>query len=188
MKKILVTYATKKELVQINWPTAEAGYVLTGIGKTKSAFHIANLINSIHPDLVLNVGSAGTFTRNVGDIFVCRHFIDRDIKKVCDFDDFQLEHEIELSAEHLDFLPQCLFENEGTCNTGDSFMTKGEALAGDVIDMEAYAQAFACRELNTPFIAVKYVTDIIGQNSKVVWEDRLKEATEALYNYLNQPK
>jgi adenosylhomocysteine nucleosidase len=186
MKKILVTYATKPELVQIDWQAAEIGYVQTGIGKAKSAFHVTNLINKIQPDMVLNIGSAGTFTRKVGDIFVCRHFIDRDMKKVCDFDDFQLEHEIELPIERLDFLPQCLFEHEGTCNTGDSFLTKGEAMEGDIIDMEAYAQAFVCRELHIPFVSVKYVTDIIGQNSKMAWENKLKDAREALSDFLNR--
>ena len=33
----------------------------------------------------------------------------------------------------------------GTCNTGDSFLTELTHVSGDVVDMEAYAQAFVCR-------------------------------------------
>ena len=46
--------------------------------------------------------------------------------------------------------------------------------------MEAYAQAWVCRTKNTPFIAVKYVTDIIGQNSVKHWEDKLADARKGL--------
>ena len=41
-----------------------------------------HLIKEVQPDLVLNIGSAGTVNHQVGDIFVCRKFIDRDMQKV----------------------------------------------------------------------------------------------------------
>ena len=50
--------------------------------------------------------------------------------------------------------------------------------------MEAYAQALVCRAKNTPFIAVKYVTDIIGQNSVKHWEDKLADARKGLGEFL----
>ena len=46
--------------------------------------------------------------------------------------------------------------------------------------MEAYTQAFVCRAKNVPFIAVKYVTDIIGQNSVKHWEDKIVDARREL--------
>jgi adenosylhomocysteine nucleosidase len=33
------------------------------------------------------------------------------------------------------------------------------------------------------FVAVKYVTDIIGQNSREVWLDKLRDAREALKKF-----
>ena len=54
---------------------------------------------------------------------------------------------------------------------------------GDVVDMEAYAQAQVCRELGIPFLAVKYVTDIVGQNSVKHWEDKLADARRDLTAY-----
>ena len=54
------------------------------------------------------------------------------------------------------------------------------------MDMEAYAQAFVCRELNVPFLSVKYVTDIIGQNSVQHWEDKLSDARLGLSAWFSQ--
>ena len=85
MLKILVTYAVQGEFVELKWPDIEPYYVRTGIGKVKSAFHLAEAIRQVQPDLVLNIGSAGTVNHQVGDIFVCRKFIDRDMQKMKEF-------------------------------------------------------------------------------------------------------
>ena len=76
MLKILVTYAVQGEFAEIKWPDAEVYYVRTGIGKVKAAFHLAEAIRQVEPDIVINMGTAGTIHHKVGDIFVCRHFID----------------------------------------------------------------------------------------------------------------
>ena len=70
-------------------------------------------------------------------------------------------------------------------DTGDGFLTELTHINGDVVDMEAYAQAFVCRSKEIPFISVKYVTDIIGQNSVKHWEDKLADARQGLSDYFN---
>ena len=93
---------------------------------------------------------------------------------------FDMECEID-SAALLAQKGYCLhWQREGVCNTGDTFLTELSDVKGDVVDMEAYAQAWVCRTKNTPFIAVKYVTDIIGQNSVKHWEDKLADARKGL--------
>ena len=181
MKRIIVTYATTKELVELDWEDIQVAYLRTGVGKTKSAYYLSQAIDNLKPDVVINVGTAGTESHAVGDIFVCHHFLDRDMKKLANYG---IEFEIDLPAIP-DFLPECLKRQEGTCNTGDTFVTGAENLSEDVIDMEAYAQAFVCQSKNTPFIAVKCITDIIGQNSVEIWEDGITKASKALYRYLN---
>ena len=84
MLKILVTYAVQGEFVELKWPDIEPYYIRTGIGKGKSAFHLAEAIRQVQPDLVLNIGSAGTVNHQVGDIFVCRKFVDRDMQKMAE--------------------------------------------------------------------------------------------------------
>lgn len=185
MLKILVTYAVQGEFVEIKWAGAELYYIRTGIGKVKSAFHLAEAIRQVQPDLVLNIGSAGTVGHRVGDIFVCRKFVDRDMQKI---KGLGLESEID-SSTLLEAKGYCMhWTEEGICNTGDGFLTELTDVCGDVVDMEAYAQAFVCQAKEIPFVAVKYVTDIIGQNSVKHWEDKLADARQGLSNYLNVQK
>ena len=186
--KILVTYAVQGEFTELKFPgligeeEVQVGYLRTGIGKVKSAFYLTEAINRAQPDLVVNVGTAGTVLHQVGDIFVCRHFVDRDMQKLAGLG---IECEID-SAALLEAKGYCRHWTEnGTCNTGDSFLTELTHVSGDVVDMEAYAQAFVCRAKEIPFISVKYVTDIIGQNSVKHWEDKLADARQGLSNYLN---
>lgn len=181
--RILVTYALQSEFTELKFPgligeeEVHVGYLRTGVGKVKSAYYVAEVINQGQPDLVINVGTAGSIDRQVGDILVCRHFIDRDMQKHADG---SVEYEIDSSAL-LAEKGYCMhWTGEGICNTGDSFLTKLSEVTGDVVDMEAYAQAFVCRAKNVPFIAVKYVTDIIGQNSVKHWEGKLADARKEL--------
>lgn len=181
--KILVTYAVQGEFTELRFPgmrgdeEVQVGYLRTGIGKVKSAFYLTEAITHGQPDLVINIGTAGTIHRQVGEVLVCRRFVDRDMQKLVDLG---MEYEID-SAALLAEKGYCLhWQGGGVCNTGDSFLTELGDVQGDVVDMEAYAQAFVCRSKNVPFISVKYVTDIIGQNSVKHWEDKLADARKGL--------
>ncbi len=181
MKKILVTYAVQDEFVPITVNGCEMRYIHTGIGKTRSAMNLTKALCEDLPDLVLNMGTSGSHKHSVGDIFVCRRFIDRDYETV------RLpgiDYEIDLTVIHQETqtLQHWLSANGsvGTCNTGDSFVTEITSMDGDVVDMEAFAQAVVCQEFQIPFISVKYITDIIGQNSVKHWEDKLSDARKGL--------
>lgn len=187
--RILVTYAVQGEFTELKFPgligeeEVQIGYLRTGVGKVKSAFYLSEAINHGQPDLVVNVGTAGSIHHQVGDVFVCRHFVDRDMQKLVDLG---MEYEID-STDLLAKRGYCLhWKGEGICNTGDTFLTELSDVKGDVVDMEAYAQAFVCRTKNIPFIAVKYVTDIIGQNSVKHWEDKLADARKELSEYFEK--
>lgn len=187
--RILVTYAVQNEFTELKFPgligedEVQIGYLRTGIGKVKSAFYLSEAINHGQPDLVVNVGTVGTVRHQIGDIFVCRHFIDRDMQKLVEF---EVEYEIDSS----DLLAQkgyCLhWQGDGVCNTGDAFLTDLADVKGDVVDMEAYAQALVCRAKNVPFIAVKCVTNIIGQNSMKHLGDKLADARKGLSEFFEK--
>ena len=187
--KILVTYAVQGEFTELKFPgligeeEVHIGYIRTGVGKVKSAYYVSEVLNQAKPDLVINVGTAGSIDCQVGDILVCRHFIDRDMQKLANMG---LEYEIDSSAL-LAEKGYCMhWAGEGICNTGDTFLTELSDVKGDVVDMEAFAQAFVCRVKNVPFIAVKYVTDIIGQNSVKHCEDKLADARKGLGEFFEQ--
>lgn len=185
MKKIIITYAVEKEFVDIKIDGWEITYVCTGIGKTKAAMKLTKALCEEKPDLVLNMGTAGTLRHKVGDIFLCDKFIDRDFQRVnLPGIEFNVSFDSMLSRLNGEFsLPTA---KSGICNTGDSFVTEAASLDGDVVDMEAFALAIVCKEFDVPFTAVKYVTDIIGQNSVKHWEDRLADARKGLSDWLHQ--
>jgi adenosylhomocysteine nucleosidase len=181
LTKVLVTYATREELVRIDWEDVQTAYLLTGVGKMKSAYYLSDAIDKMQPDCVINIGTAGTVRHNVGDIFVCRSFIDRDMQKLKDFG-VSFRVDVPLYEK---MLPACFYTHAGQCNTGDAFLMADEPFDGDVCDMESYAQAFVCADKKVPFVAVKYVTDVIGRNSVAIWQDKLAEAQKALYAFVN---
>lgn len=185
--KILFVYAIPEEKIEINIPNAEVIYVETGIGKVNAAMHTMRAICEYHPDVVINLGSAGTLNHKVGDIIVCNRFVDRDLRNVT-LNGVISEIEFDRDAINRIFLSEHLMNHAklvGTCNTGDSFITEGTDIEGDVIDMESYAVADVCRNMGIPFVAVKYVTDVVGQNSAQEWYAKLKDAREGLTKFFN---
>ena len=175
--KILLVYAIPEEKIEINIPNAEVIYVETGMGKVNASMRLMRAICEYHPDMVINAGSAGTLNHKVGDIIVCNRFIDRDLRKVT----------IDGVISEIEFEKFANFSNSiwGTCNTGDSFITEGNDIEGNVIDMEAYAEADVCREMGIPFVSVKYVTDIVGQNSSQEWFAKLADARAGLKHFFD---
>lgn len=176
--KILLVYAIPEEKIEVNIPNAEVVYVETGMGKVNASMRLMRAICEHHPDMVINFGTAGTLNHKVGDIIVCNRFIDRDLRKVT------IDGVIsEIEFDCRDVACRVLTNRDivyGTCNTGDSFITEGADIEGDVIDMEAYAEAEVCREMNIPFVSVKYVTDVVGQNSVKDWYGKIADSREAL--------
>lgn len=181
-KKILVTYAVAEEMVNIEWDNAEFYYLRTGIGKMKSTYYVASAIQNFKPDLVINIGTAGSISHKVGDVFYCTQFIDRDMYNGRSLG---LSYRVDMTLPLMENGIAQTWVNEGTCNTGDQFITELDDFEGDVIDMEAYAQAWVCEKHEVPFVSVKCVTDIVGQNSVKHWAEKLSEAKEHLSHYLN---
>ena len=52
--------------------------------------------------------------------------------------------------------------------------------------MEAFAEATVCQEMGVPYISLKYITDVVGQNSVQAWADKLASAREDLAQYLER--
>jgi len=181
--KILITYALEAERGSWQIPGHELFFCKTGVGKVSAALHTYDAALRLKPDMVLSVGSAGTLHHQVGDIVLCSHFMDRDLEKIAYLGvPFEFDFSAELAL--YDFKAAL----KGFLSTGDTFQTdKNESSAGmhaDVYDMEAFGSAQACKQLKIPFLAVKYITDVIGQNSLKHWEDKLEDAKTSLEKYL----
>ena len=187
--KIVAAFALEDEVVPIVWPGADVKTIVTGIGKVQAAISVAKAILCERPQLVMNVGTAGTLDHQVGDILVCTRFIDRDLKGIS----IQgIVSELDTSnAVSLRF-PSVISGMEEKVeqrivSTGDNFVTTESPHDGDVVDMEAFAEAMACVEAEgVQFFSVKYVTDIIGQNSVNAWKEKLAAAREGLDTYFRK--
>lgn len=186
--RILVAYALKEERIELAVKGAEVIEVITGIGKTQAAASLAFAIAEHKPDAVLNIGTVGSYRHNVGDILVSRRFVDRDMQRlpidgVCR----------ELDMSDLSFgegLPSVVDGQETATsmriNTGDNFVfSPEEDLGCDAVDMESFAFAWVCRKAGVPFLAVKYVTDKLGQNSVEAWAEKLEHARRDLQAYFS---
>ena len=187
MKKILITYAFEGEYIPLEIEGYQVISVHTGVGKIKSTFHLTKKIIEEKPDYVLNVGTAGTVSHRIGDIFVATHFVDRDYEAI---NRPGIIYEIEgkpLMGDNPGLLHWVSkYPKLGVCNTGDTFVTQITSLTGDFVDMEGFSQAFVCKELNVPFLSVKYITDRIGENSVEAWENKLADARRSLSKWFEE--
>lgn len=184
--RILCISAIAEETFDWHPAHADVDTLLTGMGKVAAALSLTQrMLTDPVPDLVLNVGTAGTLQHAVGDILVCDHFFDCDLQGG---GALGLIYEHSTAGQYpWPFVSQ---KNGKPCaetfavNTGDSFVTTVETpLPGDTIDMEAFAAAMVCQHFGVPFLAVKYITDVVGQNSVGEWRDRLAQARTALQRY-----
>ena len=173
---------------------AGVSVLYTGVGKVNAAAALARRLAEYRCSgrpmpLVVNFGSAGSRLFTAGSVVACRRFVQRDIDVsglgfpvgVTPVEDGP--HELEFPAVFAG-LP------EGICGTGDSFAMGAPHLPCDVIDMEAYALAKACRHENARFACAKYITDGADHAAAGDWRANVKHAPVEflrLYRMLRDP-
>lgn len=182
MLNILVVYAVDEEKVHLSMPNCRFHYCKTGVGKVSAALAVEKGISEFKPEIVLNIGTAGSVNYEVGTIHLCCQFVDRDMEKLHVFG-VPYKEDFTEQVQHLPFFKNWKFDS--VCNTGDTFLTKADG-TGDVFDMESFALARVCRQHQIPFLGVKYVTDKIGENSVKHWEEKLAEAQVGLQTYMDK--
>lgn len=177
--KCLVLFALPEERVDVSFAGMDTVTECIGVGKVNAAIAAMDAVMRHRPDLVVNMGTAGTMCREVGDVVVCSEFVDRDLEKT---GLGMLCHRLSTftAADAACFGLDGRLQFGGVCNTGDSFLTEAVTADGDVFEMEAFAVACVCRRFGIPFFAVKYVTDVIGRNSVKHWADKLADARAGL--------
>jgi adenosylhomocysteine nucleosidase len=185
--KIIITFALESEFINIQIPGCEVINVITGVGKSLSAASLMRAVFEHKPIAVLNVGTAGTLKHQVEDIIVARHFVDRDLMELpLDGILSSIQNNYPLPRAIQEIFPQDIEVQQSIVNTGDKFLSDLSDVVGDAVDMEAFAQAVVCKQMQTPFISVKYITDVIGQNSLKVWEDKLSDARQGLSRFFEK--
>ena len=180
--KLLIVMALAQESRGL-LESAGASLLYTGIGKVNAAAALARRLAEIRCagrplPLVVNMGTAGSRSVPAHSLVICNRFQQRDMDVsglgfspgVTPFDETPAV--IEFPAI-LPRTPQHL------CSTADSFATHLHAVAGDVVDMEAFALARVCVAERAHFGCIKYVTDGADVDSASHWEAALDAASRA---------
>ena len=150
---------------------------VTGLGKVNAALQATKLILEHQPSLVVNFGTAGS----VSDVYThglveCTGFVQRDMD--CSPLGFAMYATPFEDGHYMIGIPGII------CGTGDSFLAAAGELpeAGvDIVDMEAYAIAKVCRDLDVPFRCFKYISDRADENAGDDWSTFEHARAEQLF-------
>ncbi|MFC6239467.1 nucleosidase [Longivirga aurantiaca] len=154
--------------------------LLTGVGKVRAAIAVTRLLATARPSMVVNIGTAGGLRHGLDGVHeigtVLQHdFASEAIEKITGI---RFGPPIELGAGL-------------TLATGDQFVQGGpvrDALAerADLVDMEAYAVAAACREADVPVRIVKLVSDDADEHALRSWVDTVSDHARTLATWVDE--
>lgn len=181
----------------------------SGIGKVNAAMATTILMERFQPTVVINTGSAGGFTKNlaVGDIVISDEVIHHDVDAtVFDYEygqvpqmpvSYKSDQALIEQAKHIMKNLQVPYE-VGLVATGDSFMSDEERIEKVrklfpsmlAAEMEGAAIAQVCYQYNVPFIIIRALSDIAGEDSPVSFDQFLqtaaKNATEIILAFIQE--
>ena len=154
--------------------------LFTGVGKVNAGYTLMKYLrNNTPPDVIINLGTAGSAIFNAGELVQCKRFIQRDMDVTpLGFEKYQ--------TPFSDIPP--ILKTDGpdtdlptaTCGTGDHFDTAHTGDDYDVVDMEAYALALIAKEENIPFLCLKYISDGADGSAHEDWDKSLEAGAKAL--------
>ena len=148
--------ATKAEAAYV---PAELPVIITGVGKVATAAAVASALavaaaSDAPFELVVNIGSAGALHDHVEGLHeigtVLNHDLSADVLRGFGYD----------PQEWLTVGPaEGLRLATGDVFVSDPAVRAGLAARADLVDMEGYAIAWACRQAGVPVRLVKHVSD-----------------------------
>lgn len=170
--------------------------VKSGIGKVNAAISTTLLHQMYYPDYIINTGSAGGFHQDlsVGDIVISTQVRYNDVDATVFGYEFGQVPRMPASYEPDSLLMQSAVECaeeigihsvQGLILSGDSFI--GSEAQADIIrnrfkdpyasEMEAGAIAQVAHQFQCPFVIIRALSDIAGQDSKVSYDQFLETAS-----------
>ena len=180
MSKILVVAALESEF--FNDKTLNHKIVYSGIGKINAARTITEQILKNRPNLILNVGTAGSLKSNLSGSFVVRDVIEHDMSA---------EPLAPRGSTPFDSTDSVLSSDLGSvrCATGDSFVTEVDPWlienSVDLVDMELFAIAKVCTYYGITWRSLKYVSDYVDGNSADSWLSSLERASQEIQSAIS---
>jgi len=175
LENVLFVFALEMEAGEI---FQGQNVLFTGIGKVNAAYELTKAIHQKKPDLIVNLGSAGSSQFSKGDVVCCTQFVQRDM----DVRGLGYElYETPFSNVPTIFQYGLSIENlpAGICGTGDNFEMGHSKTKYDVVDMEAYALATIAMKEEIPFLCLKYISDGADDNAADDWTVLVHKASLA---------
>jgi adenosylhomocysteine nucleosidase len=173
MKNILVVFAMPEETQNL---FQEIPILYTGVGKVNASYNLTKTITQNRPDIIINIGTAGSKNFNYGEIVLCEKFIQRDMNATAfGYQPFITPSDSTPQILEINSKISNLFSNHGICGTGDSFETQ---IIGNepynVVDMEAFCLAKISFLEKIPFICIKFISDGANNQAPQSWNESLK--------------
>ena len=169
MKNIILIALKEEAPNMASWDNV----FFTGVGKVNAAITAAKLIERYKPETVFNFGTAGGVSVSHG-IHEIKNFVQRDMM-CCElgFGPGQTPFEKGNVVSFGDIEDMC-------CSTGDNFVTdhSKEELVADIVDMESYAIAKACKQADVNFRCFKYISDSADENANKDWHETVANGEE----------
>jgi adenosylhomocysteine nucleosidase len=157
--------------------------LVVGIGKVNAAYHLTKAIAADKPNLIVNLGSAGSDIFNTGEVICCTRFVQRDMD-VRGLGYEKYETPFSGIDPVLNYGIKIRGLKEGICGTGDSFEMNHFCTDYNVIDMEAYSLALVARKEQIPFLCLKYISDGANGTAAEDWAVQVHKAASAFKKIL----
>ena len=180
---VLQVFAMREEAQEV---FTDRPLLFTGIGKVNAAYALGRYLhqNDSKPDIVINMGTAGSHKYARGQVVNCTRFIQRDMDVTAlGFEKYKTPFSDDPAL--LEYGERAIALPEGLCGSGDSFDSTATK-DFDVVDMEAYALALICQREKIPFLCLKYISDGADSDSAQDWNEALVNAAKALHMALEE--
>lgn len=181
---VLFTFALDSEAAEV---FDEYNTLITGIGKVNAAYELTRAIQYNRPELIINLGSAGSNHFQKGTVICCTHFVQRDMD-VRGLGYQKYETPLSGLPPILEYGLEMDGLEKGICGTGDNFEMGHRATTYNVVDMEAYPLAMIAKKQNIPFLCLKYISDGANQDAADDWTIQVHHAASSFGNILQLEK
>lgn len=211
IKKVLITAATAREIeclekVEKKHPNALLSKLISGIGPVSTVYAIMNyLAVNDKPDLLINIGIAGSYNENLplgtvvvpvtdsfADLGVCdsKGFIPVSRAGIETADDeytpsgtFYASRDIvkKLVSGFIPVKAVTLSASTGSAEGRDAIRSEYDP---DIESMEGAAAYYVCNKQEIPCIGIRSVSNMVGPRDKALWNINL--ALEQLGNKLEK--
>jgi adenosylhomocysteine nucleosidase len=175
-KHVLAIAALPIELSRENWGN-RSNIIYSGVGKINTSIKLMEAFQIYKPDLVINLGTAGSMQSEIEGVVEVHKVIERD------FDAFPLCERGLIPFEDGNNNYSSGYDGV-ICASGDSFVRESDAFLNrmkvDIVDMELIAIARVCNRYNISWRSFKFISDYIGHNIEHQWRGGVVNASKAL--------